>query len=57
MTYPLVGDLAADRIAVAVTCRVLGFSKQAYYAWKNNPVTRRDLGRRVSDQRRPRHPP
>ncbi|MFI7523997.1 IS3 family transposase [Micromonospora orduensis] len=43
MTYPLVGDLAADGIPVAVTCRVLGFSKQAYYAWKNNPVTRRDL--------------
>lgn len=32
MTYPLVGDLAADGIPVAVTCRVLGFSKQAYYA-------------------------
>ena len=43
MTYPLVGDLAADGIPVAVTCRVLGFSKQAYYAWKNSPVTRRDL--------------
>ncbi|SCL17545.1 Integrase core domain-containing protein [Micromonospora inyonensis] len=43
MTYPLVGDLAADGILVAVTCRVLGFSKQAYYAWKTNPVTRRDL--------------
>ncbi|SBT40557.1 Transposase InsO and inactivated derivatives [Micromonospora auratinigra] len=43
MTYPLVGDLAADGIPVAVTCRVLGFSKQAYYAWKTSPVTRRDL--------------
>ncbi|WP_130334711.1 IS3 family transposase [Micromonospora kangleipakensis] len=43
MTYPLVGDLAADGIPVAVTCRVLGFSKQAYYAWKNSPVARRDL--------------
>ena len=43
MTYPLVNDLAADGIPVAVTCRVLGFSKQAYYAWKANPVTRRDL--------------
>lgn len=43
MMYPLVGDLAADGIPVAVTCRVLGFSKQAYYAWKANPVTRRDL--------------
>ena len=31
MMYPLVLDLAADRIPVAVTCRVLGFSKQAFY--------------------------
>ncbi|MET8354234.1 MULTISPECIES: IS3 family transposase [unclassified Micromonospora] len=43
MMYPLVGDLAADGIPVAVTCRVLGFSKQAYYTWRANPVTRRDL--------------
>ena len=32
MMYPLVLDLAADGIPVAVTCRVLGFSKQAFYA-------------------------
>jgi putative transposase len=43
MTYPLVEDLAVDGIPVAVTCRVLGFSKQAYYAWKAAPVGRRDL--------------
>jgi putative transposase len=43
MTYPLVQDLAADRIPVPVTCRILGFSKQAYYAWRASPVTRRDL--------------
>lgn len=42
MIYPLVLDLAADGIPVAVTCRVLGFSKQAFYAWKKEPVTRRD---------------
>jgi putative transposase len=42
MTYPLVLDLAADKIPVAVTCRVLGFSKQAFYAWKRNPVSQRD---------------
>lgn len=30
MTYPLVLDLAADGILVAVTCRVLGFSKQSF---------------------------
>lgn len=45
MTYPLVGDLAADGIPVAVTCRVLGFSKQAYYAWKARPLTPADLQR------------
>jgi transposase InsO family protein len=43
MTYPLVEDLAADGIPVAVTCRVLGFSKQAFYAWRRRPVTSRDV--------------
>ena len=42
MRYPLVRDLAADGIPVAVTCRVLGFSKQAYYQWERQPVSRRD---------------
>jgi len=42
MRYPLVLDLAADGIAVAVTCRVLGFSKQAFYKWRKSPVTQRD---------------
>lgn len=43
MIYPLVEDLAVDGVPVAVTCRVLGFSKQAFYTWKAAPVTRRDL--------------
>ncbi|MFJ6281931.1 IS3 family transposase [Pseudarthrobacter oxydans] len=42
MTYPLVTDLAADGVPVAVTCRVLGFSKQGYYRWRASPVTERD---------------
>ncbi|WFR67990.1 IS3 family transposase [Curtobacterium flaccumfaciens] len=42
MMYPLVLELAADRIPVAVTCRVLGFSKQAFYAWRKKPVSKRD---------------
>jgi putative transposase len=42
MRYPLVRDLAADGIPVAVTCRVLGFSKQAFYKWQSQPVTDRD---------------
>lgn len=42
MMYPLVLDLADDKIPVAVTCRVLGFSKQAFYQWKAKPVSDRD---------------
>jgi transposase InsO family protein len=42
MMYPLVEDLAADGIPVAVACRVLGFSKQAFYRWKADPVSQRD---------------
>lgn len=42
MMFPLVLDLAADGVPVAVTCRVLNFSKQAFYKWKSNPVPVRD---------------
>ena len=42
MMFPLVRDLAVDRIPVAVACRVLGFTKQAYYKWAQNPVSQRD---------------
>lgn len=46
MMYPLVRDLAAPtapaRVPVAVTCRVLGFTAQAYYKWCKHPVTQRD---------------
>ncbi len=42
MMYPLVRELAADKIPVALTCRVLGFSKQAFYAWRKSPVSQRD---------------
>jgi hypothetical protein len=31
MMYPLVRELAVDGIPVAVTYRVLGFSKRAYF--------------------------
>ncbi|TQJ08818.1 transposase InsO family protein [Lapillicoccus jejuensis] len=43
MRYPLVLDLAADGIPVAVTCRVLKFSRQAFYAWCRAPVSDHDL--------------
>src|SRR5688500_10270577 len=42
MMYPLVQELAADKIPVVVTCRVLGFSKQAFYKWQAAPVSQRD---------------
>jgi len=42
MIHPLVRDLAADGIPVVVTCRVLGFSPQAYYKWRANPVSARE---------------
>ena len=47
MIFPLVRELAATgaavRVPVAVTCRVLGFSRQAYYQWLAAPVSDRDL--------------
>lgn len=42
MMYPLVQDLAAEGFPVVVTCGVLGFSTQAYYKWRANPVCDRD---------------
>jgi putative transposase len=42
MMYPLVRELAAEGIPVVVTCRVLGFTPQAYHKWKTRPVPARD---------------
>ena len=42
MMYPLVLDLAEDGIPVTVTCRVLGFSTQAFYKWRKAPLSQRD---------------
>jgi hypothetical protein len=42
MMYLLVLDLAADGVPVTVTCRVLGFSKQAFTSGKAAPVGQRD---------------
>jgi putative transposase len=42
MIYPLVRELAAEKIPVAVTCRVLGFTTQAFYKWQAHPVSQRD---------------
>lgn len=43
MTYPPVRELAAEGIPVRLTCRVLGFSPQAFYKWCKQPVSDRDL--------------
>ena len=43
MSFPLVRDLAAEGFPVRLTCGVLGFSTQAYYAWLANPVSGREL--------------
>ena len=42
MMFPLVRDLAAAGVPVAVTCRVLGFTKQAFYKWAAAPISQRD---------------
>jgi len=38
-----VKELAADRIPVSVTCRVLKLSRQPYYRWLAAPVTEAEL--------------
>jgi len=43
MMFPLVQDLADDGVPVTVTCGVLGFSRQAFYQWRADPVCQRDL--------------
>ncbi|MFC8244807.1 hypothetical protein [Streptomyces chartreusis] len=47
MMYPLVRELAAAaapcQVPVAVTCRVLGLTRQPYYRWLDRPVTDAEL--------------
>jgi putative transposase len=43
MMYPLVRELAADGICVAVTCRVLKIARQPYYRWLAQPITDSEL--------------
>lgn len=44
--FPLVQEMAAKdapiRVPVVVACRVLGFSRQAYYQWVKQPVSKRE---------------
>lgn len=41
--YPLVSELTADGIPVAVTCRVLKLARQPYYRWLANPISDAEL--------------
>jgi putative transposase len=43
MKFPLVRDLAAEGFPVRLTCGVLGFSTQAFYKWRAQPCSDRDL--------------
>ena len=43
MMFPLVQDLAAEGLPVNLCCRVLGFSPQAFYKWRAQPCSDRDL--------------
>ncbi len=42
MSYPLVEELAGEGVRVTTTCRVLGFSPQAFYKWRARPCSDRD---------------
>lgn len=48
--FPLVQEMAVTgapiRVPVTVACRVLGFSKQAYYQWLKRPVSAREREQR-----------
>jgi putative transposase len=41
MIFPVVRELAADGIPVAVACRVLEVSTSGYYEWDNRPASER----------------
>lgn len=49
--FPLVREMAEAgapiRVPVSVACRVLGFTKQAYYQWVKQPVSKREAEDRL----------
>jgi hypothetical protein len=50
MMFPLVRDLAAEGIPVRLTCRVLGFSPQAFLPVARQARVRAGLVRRTRDE-------
>lgn len=42
MKFPLVRELADEGFPVALTCGVLGFSRQAFHKWQKDPISQRD---------------
>lgn len=42
MRYRLVLGFAVDGLPVAVSCRLLGVSRQAFYRWRAHPISDRD---------------
>jgi hypothetical protein len=42
MMFPLVCALAREGVPVTLSCRVLGFTREGYYAWRADPFCERD---------------
>jgi hypothetical protein len=55
MSYPVVCELAAHRIPVAVTCRVLEVSTSDYYQWRRRPASTRAVEQAHLDTSRDVH--